>query len=84
MLNCTACGIPTRIKHHVKHRGAGGGDEESNLMPLCFQCHTEVHMVGMLKFSSRNLKVASWLEKNGWKYDEVLNRWSRNEVVEIF
>lgn len=29
--------------HHVKSRSQGGGDEPSNLMALCHNCHTAFH-----------------------------------------
>ena len=29
--------------HHIKTRGAGGGDEMSNLVGLCWQCHRKTH-----------------------------------------
>lgn len=29
--------------HHLQSKGAGGGDERSNLMALCRACHTDFH-----------------------------------------
>ena len=47
-----ACTIGTD-PHHVKTRGAGGGDEPENLMPLCRVHHTEIHLTGHAKFVKR-------------------------------
>lgn len=35
--------------HHVRSRGAGGGDE-ANVVPLCFYHHRRVHDMGRLTF----------------------------------
>lgn len=29
--------------HHVKSYGAGGSNDPSNLVTLCWECHTKVH-----------------------------------------
>jgi 5-methylcytosine-specific restriction endonuclease McrA len=39
--------------HHIKTRGAGGGDEMSNLCLLCFLCHDAVHR-GLIKLGGEN------------------------------
>lgn len=38
---------------HFKTRGAGGGDELSNLNPLCRRCHGNRHMMGIKTFMLR-------------------------------
>jgi len=51
-LQCCACDNQTTKTdpHHLTHRGAGGGDVEDNLVPLCRKCHSELHQVGLGKF----------------------------------
>lgn len=50
--NCEACGRWARIfHHHIVTRGAGGSDEDVNLIDLCLPCHTEVHVVGRDTFA---------------------------------
>lgn len=41
---CEVCGKhrPTE-PHHVKSKGAGGGDERSNVVSICRTCHDSVH-----------------------------------------
>lgn len=34
--------------HHIKTRGAFGGDVPENLVLLCFQCHTGTHQAGLI------------------------------------
>lgn len=29
--------------HHIKSKGSGGDDIESNLIYLCYECHDKVH-----------------------------------------
>jgi 5-methylcytosine-specific restriction endonuclease McrA len=30
-------------QHHLRHRAHGGGDEETNLITLCYACHLAAH-----------------------------------------
>jgi 5-methylcytosine-specific restriction endonuclease McrA len=72
---CLACGIITEggnALHHVTTRGSGGGDDPWNLMPLCFQHHTQVHLWGMVKFSEKFKPVKLWLKENKW---ELHQKW---------
>lgn len=36
--------------HHLKSRGAGGGDVLSNLLPLCVYHHNLIHKIGTYTF----------------------------------
>jgi 5-methylcytosine-specific restriction endonuclease McrA len=47
---CQVCGTPKHLalggllhRHHIKSRGAGGADEDLNLICLCALCHTDAH-----------------------------------------
>lgn len=82
---CLGCGsIPPEgvDAHHVKTRGAGGGDEFWNLLALCRSCHREIHTIGMLKMSQRHGAVKAWLDAAGWVYIEALKRWERTDGEE--
>lgn len=63
--------------HHVITRGAGGPDEEWNLMPLSRQAHAEVHQIGLNKFARKYKRVREWLLANGWQYDDYRESWIR-------
>jgi len=63
--------------HHVKSRGSGGKDETHNLMPLCRDCHSKVHTVGLNKFVKDNPYTNSWLRQQGWSVCELRNKWIR-------
>lgn len=41
--NCALCGKPTQEIHHVRPRFLKGDNVPTNLIPLCFECHDEVH-----------------------------------------
>ena len=50
-LICEACTRrPAGPAHHIKSRGAGGGDDVSNLLSLCGECHTRIHTEGEGRF----------------------------------
>jgi len=52
--------------HHIRSKGAGGGDELWNLMPLCMWHHRLIHDVGKLAFQKKhNLAILSeWSTKS--------------------
>lgn len=52
-LPCCACGRKaTCDPAHVRSRAAGGKD--SDCVPLCRECHTEQHTIGILTFQQRH------------------------------
>lgn len=48
--------------HHIRTRGAGGGDEPDNVIPLCRQHHIEVHSQGAKSFAQKYNLPISWEE----------------------
>jgi len=40
--------------HHIRTRGAGGGDEPGNLLALSWDKHREIEMVGAKEFCIRH------------------------------
>lgn len=77
-LNCVACGARGSEGHHVKTRGSGSTDDHWNLMPLDRKCHTEVHQVGLNKFSAKYRGAQNWLLSNDWSFCEIRNKWKHN------
>lgn len=55
--------------HHIKTRGSGGSDHESNLMSLCFEHHTEIHKLGTNRFSVKYRQVEYYLHDLGWDHN---------------
>lgn len=78
-MTCVACDsmwgryqrYPTEA-HHVTTRGAGGGDREDNVMPLCTFHHREWHKSGPGSMVRKYQTVLDWLEK--WDRRDVLER----------
>lgn len=70
-LPCIACGFRKTDPAHVKSRGAGGGDEEFNVMPLCRRCHTRQHTDGWYRFALDFISVSWWLYRHGWVWRET-------------
>jgi hypothetical protein len=78
ILRCLVTGKALPDLHHVKTRGAGGGDEPWNLMPLSREAHSEVHFIGLTRFAEKYPTVRKWLSDNGWTQCPVLLRWVRS------
>jgi len=74
-IRCLVSGVLDPDIHHVKTRGSGGGDEFWNLMPLSREKHTEVHKIGLNKFSEKYPVVKTWLLKNGWTKCPLRKKW---------
>jgi hypothetical protein len=52
-MSCFVCGGSPSDADHIKTKGAGGGDELSNLQALCRLCHIERHSMGIRSFMDR-------------------------------
>jgi hypothetical protein len=70
------CCVGSTDPHHIKSVGSGGHDIETNVIPLCRKHHTEVHAIGLNRFSNKYAKIAVWLSKNGWSFNPSNNKWS--------
>ena len=72
-LRCIACGAPPPSDaHHVRSKGAGGGDDWYNIIPLCPDHHTlggdAWHRLGVRSFLGKFPHVKEYLEKSGWEF----------------
>lgn len=83
--NCWSVRGPFHV-HHIRSRGAGGGDEPENLVSLCFECHRKVHD-GLLVLGPRrpeppalDLLVQAWCAQ---AEDAEESRWARAAVVTV-
>src|SRR5215475_7064434 len=50
---------PTKLQvHHIDEKSQGGGNEEDNLIVVCFSCHSDVHtqVPFARRFSKEELK----------------------------
>lgn len=56
---------------HIKTRGSGGDDVESNLIPMCRQHHTEQGQIGWVRFCAKYPKAENELAEKGWRVFEV-------------
>jgi len=64
---CAVCGSLVTCAHHIKSKGSGGHDVESNLMALCQQHHNEVHQYGLRLFVDKYPQVEHVLKSKGWE-----------------
>lgn len=61
---CCACGKRGEIHaHHIKTRGAGGGDTFDNLLPLCLKHHNEIHKIGSQAMRDKYWQMDSYLSE---------------------
>lgn len=73
---CYTCGETQGIcAHHIKTKKSGGHDIPQNLIPLCFDCHAEIHSVGLTEFCFRHVEVQYFLIEMGWEFSEYRNKW---------
>jgi len=63
--------------HHVKSRGAGGGDDSWNLIPVCHRIHQEIHSKGICALAKQHAAILNWLLSNGWELETGRERWVR-------
>lgn len=74
-LNCVVCGKAGSDPHHIKTRGAGGGDLEENLVSLCRLHHSQIHLYGLSKMVSLHPNFEYFLKEKGWEVDQ--GRWTQ-------
>ena len=73
-MSCLVCGASKTEKHHIRTRGAGGPDDEWNLLDLCRFHHQEAHKIGVITFIEKYLAVQSYINENGWQIEELFGR----------
>lgn len=72
--SCEICGTFGNVSaHHVKSKGSGGHDYPTNLMPLCFMHHTEIHQLGLNKMIWKYPHLKNTLTDMGW--EKADNKW---------
>lgn len=74
---CVVCGKIPSDPDHIGTKGAGNGDEETNIWSLCRIHHIEKHHGGLNKFVLKYPQLKDILILKGWKYDDYLGRWTR-------
>lgn len=65
---CVVCGKTPSDPNHVRSVGSGGGDERSNLMPLCRFHHCEWHTLGVTEMCIKYREIIQWLRDWGWEF----------------
>ena len=63
--SCIICGKHPSDADHIRSKGAGGSDVESNLWPLCRTHHREKHDIGLRRFATRYPIAFSELRSRG-------------------
>ncbi|SHN88594.1 HNH endonuclease [Desulfitobacterium chlororespirans] len=59
--HCCVCRnfLPLKIQvHHIREQSDGGTNDFDNLMPICIQCHSDIHTIPHMtrKFTEKELK----------------------------
>ncbi len=71
---CEICHNFSAAPHHMRTRGAGGGDEPGNLLALCHAHHVEAHTMGVMSFAD---KYSQFFEK-------IIAALSERDAINIF
>lgn len=71
---CIVCGTHGSDRNpidpsHIRSRGAGGPDEEWNVVPKCRSCHIAWGRLGANTFCDRNPRFKAHLESLGWYWN---------------
>ena len=72
--HCVVCNRRGCDPCHIKSKGAGGPDEEWNIIPLCRIHHVEQHKIGIVTFAKKYQAVENWLLSYGWEIGQKLTR----------
>ena len=61
---CEVCipSVQVDAVHHIRSKGAGGSNEDSNLLSLCAECHTRIHALGWKTFVRLNPRIRAKVE----------------------
>jgi predicted restriction endonuclease len=71
---CFVCGESPVDRAHIKSRGAGGCDEDWNIILLCRQCHQTQHVYGWIRFCEKYPIVGSELRRRGININYALKK----------
>jgi len=66
MDRCLVCRDLPTDQCHITSRGAGGSDEDWNLMPLCRRHHIEQHTIGIVSFVTKHESVYKYVTDRNW------------------
>jgi len=72
---CEVCGSIKANGHHIKSFGSSQIDEDWNMIALCFNCHRQIHDIGLVRFVKRYPKIKNILKEKGWEYNEYANKY---------
>lgn len=67
---CICCGGYPAEPCHIHSVGAGGNDEEDNLLAMDRRCHQFQHSHGFLKLCELYPHVKDILLEKGWKFED--------------
>lgn len=68
---CVVCYLHhTTTAAHIRSRGAGGDDTDSNLVALCFTHHREQHDKGWWHMWNQYWRLKKALIEKGWEVNE--------------
>lgn len=80
-MSCVCCGERPVDPCHVKTRGSGGDDIQSNVFPACRRHHDEQGKAGFYKMTKKYPNLGMWLWNHGWTFEgrKLVRRLSHEE-----
>jgi len=76
---CIVCNKYGSEPHHLISVGAGGPDEDWNMVALCRIHHHEIHNIGLFSFSKKYISFVAWLIAMSWSLNPQENKWEHYE-----
>lgn len=72
---CIVCGNPETDPAHLQSVGAGGGDTEDGVIPLCRIHHKLQHQRGHYYMCVQWPRYKTALHSRGWKVEKIFGIW---------
>lgn len=77
---CVLCGDPSSTAAHIQSKGAGGTDEEWNLLALCFLHHRQQHDKSWKWMVETYPELNRILYDKNWHVVEEFGRWRLKRI----
>lgn len=79
---CVACGkCGPSDPAHIKTKGAGAGNEEWEIMPLCREHHVLQHKIGWKTMCEKFPSILDELDSKGWYFNKMFNKWQNERKL---
>jgi hypothetical protein len=75
--SCVICGRQQTDRCHITSKGAGGSNEDWNIIRMCRFHHSMQHHIGWTQFAKRFKLIRAELLSRGFRLCRLRGRWVR-------